>query len=192
MNLFLFPFTDNNKLLTVSVVCLAAAFLITLHSFWKRGLKARGFFYGVAVVISGSTFYDIVYHYAFGSRNWGLEITTDLKMINSNGSGRNIDLLWMLMMCSVPLIGYEYMHLNRWFWFTVGLGFAGFVLWILAGYPQFFQPAYCSAFTHCENILIPQMNSSADRVFVGYVFNSFTKVLLLAPALLFYPRRASK
>ena len=81
--------------------------------------------------------------------------------------------------------GFLYLRINWLFLIVLVSGFVVFALWILLGFPQFFAPGYSSSFTGYRDVIAYPISY---RTLVGYLANSFSKSLVIAPALLFAPK----
>lgn len=173
---------------------MAGSLLLSYFLLRKQAVaRSEAFFFSLASMVSGIWLYEIVDHYAYGPEPLSIFIR-ELERIDfsgtSYGSHSIFPLLWSLIMISLPLSARKYMRVNRYFLFTFVGGLGVFAVWILLGFPQFFEPNWCSSWIpHCyAEISYP----SSDRVLVGYLANSVSKLLVLSPALLFVPRAKSR
>lgn len=91
-------------------------------------------------------------------------------------------------MISLPFSAYRYMRLNRYFVLATLVSGGIYLLWIYAGYPQFFAPGWFPSSAPIP--LVP--NSTSAIELGGYVFNSAFTVVALLPALLFYKKPEAK
>jgi hypothetical protein len=166
---------------------MTGAFLISYFSLKRQRVGKEAFFLSLCSLASGIWLYEIGYHYAYGPN---LEqIILDASRIDfsgtSHGSYSVFPLLWSIMMILLPFAGYRFMRVNWFFFFAFVGGFVVFALWILLGFPQFFAPGYSSSFTGYRDVIV---YPNSYRTLVGYLANSFSKLLVIAPALLFVPK----
>ncbi len=177
----------NASILYAAILGMAGAFFITYFSLRKQKVGKESFFLGLCSLASGIWLYELVYHYAYGPN---LEqIVLDFERIDfsgtSHGSYSVFPLMWSVIMILLPFAGYRWMRVN-WYFFIAFFGaFGFFIVWILMGFPQFFAPGWCSSWTGCKDII---SYPNSDRALVGYLGNSFSKLLVVAPALLFVPK----
>ena len=176
MNPFIVPLPFYPRLLTASVVCMALSFFVAYFALRAQGVGRAKFFLAFSSFASGTIFYEFVYHYAFGiSLNGFLQDVTQIKAAHI--IGLNVFLpypVWFALML-LPLLAYRRMHLNRYFIGVLIFGFACFGLWLILGFPKFYNP---------------KLNPST--ILIAYILNSATKVLVIAPALLFLPVGSSR
>ena len=200
-SIFLLP-VSTARILYASVLMVAGSFFIPYLSLRKQKVKREeSLFIGLLCVASGIWLYEIVYHYSYGPEPLSLFVS-ELGRIDffgiffNSSSCYNIlpvlpascdsvfPIIWSLIIISLPLLAYKRMRLNKYFLTALFGGVGIFVIWILVGFPQFFAPGWCSNWTGCTSLIsyTPQ-----ERTIVAYLANSFSKMLMLAPALLFLP-----
>ena len=205
-NFFLFPLSFAH-VLYASVAMVIGAFFIPYLSLRKQQVrKEETLLLSLFCVGSGIWLYEIVYHYSYGPES-NLIFIQELDRLNpfeiffNSSSCYNVlpapatacnsvfPILWSLVIVLLPFTAYKRMRLNRYFFIAFIGGLGIFVIWILMGYPQYFAPGWCSKWTACTSLV---SYSPQSKTLVGYLANSFSKLLILAPALLFLPRLQHK
>ena len=171
MNPFIVPLPFYSRLLTASVVCMALSFLVAYFSLRAQRVGREKFFLALFSFASGTIFYEYVYHYAFGiSLNEFLQDVVQIKAAHIIGFRVYLpSLVWFALMLS-PFLAYRRMHLNKYFIGVLIFGFACFGLWLVIGFPQFYNPRL-----------------TQSTILIAYILNSASKALVIAPALLFLP-----
>ncbi len=155
---------------------------------------------------SGIWLYEIAYHYSYGPEPHSIFIQ-ELERLNpfeiffNPSSCYNVlpvpatacssvfPFVWSLIIVLLPFIAYKKMRLNKYFFIAFIGGLGIFAVWILMGYPQYFAPGWCSKWTACTSLVSYPQDA---RTLVGYLANSLSKLLILAPASLFWPRSRLK
>jgi hypothetical protein len=184
-----------------------AAFFISYLSLRKQKVsKEETALLSLFCVGSGIWLYEIAYHYSYGPETHSI-FFQELSRLNpfeiffNASSCYNLfpvpamacnsvfPLLWSLVIVLLPFIAYKRMRFNKYFFIAFIGGLGIFVIWILMGYPQYFAPGWCSNWTACSSFV---SYPSQSRILVGFLANSFTKLLILAPALLFLPKSQHK
>jgi hypothetical protein len=182
-------FIVAGDLLFASLMAIIGSYGLAYHALRIRGLGFERFFVSLAASVSGIWLYEIVYHYiwAVGA---GISMTVlwkDLVYASTNTDGVRFPLLWSLMMLALPFVVYREMRVNRYFLAILVISGLFFIIWSGLGFPQFFSTLPPPGF----NRLRFTENANLWTV-AGYIFNSTTKVLNLAPALLFYGEKKSE
>lgn len=205
-NIFLLPISSA-RILYASVFMVAGSFFISYFSLRKqKARKEETVLLSLLTVASGIWLYEIVYRYSYGPEPLSVFIR-ELGRIdffgiffNSNSCYNVLPVLpascdsvfplvWSLIIVLLPLFAYKRMRLNKYFLIAFVGGFSIFVVWILMGFPQFFAPGWCSNWTGCSSLI---SYPSQARTLVGYLANSFSKLIMLAPALLFLSKSKQK
>ena len=152
------------------------SFFVAYFGLRAQKVGREKFFLALASLASGAIFYEYVYHYAFGiSLSGFIQDVTQIKPAHIIGLSISLPYtVWFALMLS-PLLGYRRMHLNKYFIGVLIFGFACFGLWLILGFPKFYNPR-----------LTP------STILIAYILNSATKVLVMAPALLFLPVSSSR
>jgi len=185
MNLSQIFLVPHSSMLYGSLFSMIAAYLISYFSLRKKKMGNEALFLSLGSLASGIWLYELVYHYAYGSTL--SQFLLDAQRIDISGTtGGVFPLAWAIIMILLPFAGYKWMSVN---WFFIGAtvaGFSFFVLWILVGFPQFDHVDWSSAWTNYKQVIpIPEQS----RLVVAFVLNSLSKILVCAPALLFFPSK---
>jgi hypothetical protein len=152
------------------------SFFVAYFGLRAQRIGREKFFLALFSLASGTIFYEYVYHYAFGfSLNEFLQDVTQIKAAHIIGLRVYLpSVVWFALMLS-PLLAYRRMHLNKYVIGVLIFGFACFGLWLILGFPQFYNPRL-----------------TTSSILIAYILNSATKVLVIAPALLFLPVSSSR
>jgi hypothetical protein len=167
------------------------AFLLVSRALRSRAGSFERVFTSLIVVVSGIWLYEITYHYAYGStlQYFFVNLTTFGQFSNLSTLGSEpfqfFPLPWGLVMVSLPLVGFRFMSLNKWFVICIASSAVLFAVWISMGYPQWVYPGL---FFGPRIIKV----SPDSTVFYGRILTSVTKLAVkLIPASLFIAKKWS-
>ena len=205
--IFLLPISTA-RILYASVLAVIGSFFISYSSLRKQNVKRpQTLFLSILSVASGIWLYEIAYHYSYGPEPLSV-FASELERLNffgiffnssscynvlpvvPNSCNSTFPFSWALILVILPLFfAYKRMRLNKYFLIALLGGLGIFIAWILVGFPQFFAAGWCSNWIGCHSV-IPY--ASQAKILVAYLANSFSKLLMLAPALLFLPKPPEK
>jgi hypothetical protein len=185
-------------LLLASELAYASCFFLTLSFLIYRNADVlESLLISFVTMFSGVILYEIVYHYGFGLGPLIGDLTTfDIQFVSSVHP--QFPLLFASVVVCAPLLAWEYMSMNRPFLIVLSVSIALFFVWIIIGYPQFQNPSWWPT----QKIIIwvfpksyinaptPEAQEAIESA--GFWLNSFTKLLAVAPAFLFYPKKSQK
>ena len=179
--------SSSAAVLTSSVVVYGLAFVLSEFFLRRQGVGFERYLIALAAVASGIWLQQGLYHFGYADARTPTAVANTLFTLNFNfnTSAQTYPLYWNLIMVSLPFVGYRYMRLNRYFVAATLVSAAVYLLWVYAGYPQFFAADWYPS-SPIAVPLIP-LNSSAIRL-GGFIFNSAFMVVALLPALLFHPK----
>jgi hypothetical protein len=165
------------------------AYLLVSRALRSRASSFERVFTSLIVVVSGIWLYETTYHYAYGSTlpYIFVNLFTFGQFSNISTSASEpfnyFPLPWALLMVSLPLVGFRFMTLNKWFAVCIISSAVLFGVWISLGYPQWVYPGL---FFGKRLIQI----SPESTALYGRIFSSVTKLAIkLIPASLFLGRK---
>ena len=185
-----------SSLLPASELAYSSCFFLTLSFLIYRKLDfLESLLISFVTMFSGVILYEIVYHYGFGLGPLIGDLTTfDIQFVSSVHP--QFPLLFALVVVCSPLLAWKYISMNRPFLIVLSASVALFFVWIIIGYPQFADPSWWPT----QKMIIwifpqsyinaPTPAAQEEIETVGYWLNSLTKLLAVAPAFLFYPRKS--
>ena len=163
----------KGDLLAASPISYASAYLITSRLLRRRGLGTLRVFISLSSMVSGIWLYEIFYHYAYGVESLGmlLEEVGTIGLLTP-AVGGPFPLPWSILMVLMVCVGYQYMHVTKWFFTALSLSLITFLFWVAVGYPQFHHPEWWSS----SNALLAIIPPGRDMVVAySFFFNSLTK-----------------
>ncbi len=180
--------TSSAAVLTSSVIIYVLVFVLAEFFLRRQGVGYERFFVAVACVVAGIWLQQGLYHFGFAQARMPSAVASTLFTLNFNfnTSAATYPLYWNLIMISLPFAAYKYMRLNRYLVLTALIGGGIYLLWIYAGYPQFFAPSWFPS----SPVALPLVSGNSAAVKMsGYIFNSAFTIVAFLPALLFYKKQ---
>jgi hypothetical protein len=170
-------FTD--QVLWASVVAYVLCFVLTMVFLRKRVKPLENILVSLVTMFSGVMLYEIVYHYSWSEADTLARIWQDISWFTLGGTTA-FPLLFYTSVMLAPLLAWRYITLNKAFAAILATGVAFFVVWVGLGFQQF----WCL----CEGTdIFGQYLPTSQIETIGYWMNSFSKIISIAPAFLFYP-----
>ncbi len=163
----------KGDLLAASPLSYALAYLLTSRLLRRRGLGTLRIFISLSSMVSGIWLYEIFYHYAYGIESLGM-LLEEIGTIGllTPAVGGPFPLPWSILMVLMVCVGYQYMHVKKWFFTALSVSLITFFFWVAVGYPQFHHPEWWSSSNDLLAIIPPDMDTV---VAYSFFFNSLTK-----------------
>ena len=111
--------------LYASVIFAGISFLLTLQFLKLQNVGKERIFIALTSTVSGIWLYELVYHYSYldyMKNSVQLDssyLFSDLKFLTFNTDGGQFPIIWAIIMIALPLVGYKYMRLNKFFALTL-------------------------------------------------------------------------
>jgi len=170
-------FTD--QVLWASVFAYGLCFILTMFFLRKRIKFLENILLSLLTMFSGVMLYEIAYHYSWSEADSIARIWQDITWFTLGGTTA-FPLLFYASVMLAPFLAWRYMAVNKAFIVVLGAGITFFFVWVGLGFQQF----WCS----CEGAdIFGQYLPPSQIETIGYWMNSFSKILCIAPAFLFYP-----
>lgn len=172
----------TSQVLWASVVAYGLCFILTMVFLRKRIKPLENILVSLLTMFSGVMLYEIAYHYSWSQADTFARIWQDISWFTLGGTTA-FPLLFYTSVMLAPLLAWRYITLNKAFTAVLAAGIVSFIVWVGLGYQQF----WCL----CEGAdIFGQYLPTAQIETIGYWMNSFSKILCIAPAFLFYPSSA--
>jgi len=170
-------FTD--QVIWASVIAYGLCLILTISFLYKRINPLENILISLLTMFSGVMLYEIVYHYSWSEADTIARVWQDISWFTLGGTTA-FPLLFYTSVMLAPLLAWRYITLNKAFTVVLATGVISFIIWVELGFQQF----WCM----CEGADIFGQYLPASQIeTIGYWMNSFSKILSIAPAFLFYP-----
>ena len=169
----------TGQVLWASVIAYALCFILTMLFLRKRVRLLENVLVSLLTMFSGVMLYEIAYHYSWSEADTIARVWQDISWFTLGGTTA-FPLLFYAAVMLAPILAWRYITLNRAFLAILVSGIISFIVWVGLGYQQF----WCL----CEGAdIFGQYLPPSQIEAIGYWMNSFSKILCLAPAFLFFP-----
>ena len=181
----------QGQILWASIIAYALCFILTFIFLINQKINLlECLTLSLVTMFSGITLYEIVYHYGYGFGT----IEGDFTRVALQSSGIYQPLIFFSTVTLAPLLAWRYIKQLKPFIIMIVISAVIFWFWEVTGYAQFADPQWWPDQTPLIWLLpqsyvhAPTLDAHAAIVSLGFWMNSFSKILAIAPAFLFFPK----
>jgi hypothetical protein len=171
----------NNALFPISIWAYVACFFLTFYFLKRRTTVFDTFFIASATTISGAWLYETTYNYMWGFNGLANDLSAPRVTF---GLGLPFPIYFAIFLILLPLLSRQYISVNRSLLIVSLVSIILIFIWYEIGFPQFW--CVCSH-EPIWGVWLPRTSVEP----LGWIMNSLTKLLVIVPAFLFYPKKTT-